>query len=202
MLFKDLKDTLIYTSLFDVSIKKDDKAVAIYVNNAIKDLQSRFSINPKVTVLDINTSVVPLPSDFNRFIDLSYSDDNSNVRFNFEELYNDVTYKLIHSYSNILVVGTPVDRPISVIYEANVTPLDLSASNLDDQEVQIPDLFTNAIILYVGYISHASMDSNIKAENNTYYMRYVAECKRLITAFSTLESNSLDTDYGTAITGI
>jgi len=202
MTFKELKDILSYTTLFDLSIKKDDKAVAIFINNGIKDLQSRFFLNPKADTLVLDNSTVSLPTDFNRFISLQYKDNNEFVRFNVTETYKELEYKLIHSFSGLLVLGSMPNRTINFIYESNISLVDTSEDDYENQVVNIPTTFVNALTLYVGFIAHASMDSNIKAENNTYYMRYIAECKRLAATYSILESNSLDTDYVNPIVGI
>ena len=202
MTFKELKDILSYTTLFDLSIKKDDKAVAIFINNGIKDLQSRFFLNPRASTIILNSDIIPLPTDFNRFISLQYKDNNEFVKFNVTETYNELEYKLIHTFDSLLVLGNIPNKTIDIVYESDIPLIDTSKDDYDNQVVNIPTTFINALTLYVGFVAHASMDSNIKAENNTYYMRYIAECKRLAATYSILESNSLDTDYVNPITNI
>jgi len=204
MLFSELKETLKYTSLYDLGVKDNDKAIAVYVNNGLKDIQSRFSLNPKFTNIILDSNLISLPDKLIRIIDCVYTDTKDPVRFYQDtKIADDHYFKLIHTGSNkILLNGTIPNWSIDLLYEERVPQIDLSLEDMGNEIIDIPDTFINALILYVGFISHASMDSNIKSENNTYYMRYTAECKRLEETYRLLESNSLDTEYKHPIIGI
>ena len=68
---------------------------------------------------------------------------------------------------------------ISVIYKPAPTWLVYIDETSLTQKIPIPPQLIEPLLHYIGYRAHGSMDGNIKAENNTHYMRFVASCDRI-----------------------
>jgi hypothetical protein len=45
--------------------------------------------------------------------------------------------------------------------------------------LSLPQLYTEALINYVAYKTHAIISGDIKAQNNTYYLRFNESCKQI-----------------------
>ncbi len=61
-------------------------------------------------------------------------------------------------------------------------------------EIMLTNVFTQAILDYVAYRAYIGQDGHVDQTNNTYYMRYIADCKMIreagLTAIDNLNSNA------------
>ena len=80
---------------------------------------------------------------------------------------------LMVAYDKVQIPFPQVDDVISIIYgsEPNVM---IDEGTL----VPIPATLLEALLHYIGYRAHGSLDGNIQSENNTHYMRFEASCNR------------------------
>ena len=67
-------------------------------------------------------------------------------------------------------------------------------------DLKVPQVYTDALLNYAAYKAHASVSGSIEGDNNTYYMRYEAACKKIkedgLTNIDNLDSNSKLEDRG------
>lgn len=83
------------------------------------------------------------------------------------------------TYDTIQVPVTADGAYLSIMYKKN--PITLSTT-LDSglfatTDVKIPRGLLEALLNYIGYRAHGSLDGTIEAENNTHLMRFEAACK-------------------------
>ena len=66
--------------------------------------------------------------------------------------------------------------------------------------LDLPEIYTEALLDYVAYKAHASIKGDMKAENNTYYLRFIESCKNIkiagLSNSDNLDSNTKLTDRG------
>lgn len=78
---------------------------------------------------------------------------------------------------------------VSLIYVA--TPDKISPASLD-VEIPVPEQFVEALLHYMGYRAHESMDGNTQAASNTYYAKFEKACDKLQTLGVGIAPDDLD----------
>ena len=178
MTVNDVATQLKYGELRAVASKHDLPAIVSYINLALIDLYGKFKIARSEQLIDLvdNTSIYTLNSNvmvvetvFNELGELAVNDD-SNINSVFTP-----------SYDTLQVPNAKTGAQVSVLYiaspEALVADTDDAITNA--QIVRIPPQLLEPLLHYIGYRAHMSMNGDIKAENNTHYIRYNASCKRI-----------------------
>ena len=178
-------------------------ALINFINLANLELHKKFALISKELVF---TDVLPnsshaIPVDFLFAVSASYKD-GTEIAINNEKtnIIEDVDYSvsvLFPSPFQMLVKGTDIDArdDISLVYIAAPSKATLTTDFLD-----LPEIYTEALLDYVAYKAHASVSGDMKAENNTYYLRFIEAVKNIkingLGNSDNLDSNTKLTDRG------
>ena len=136
-------------------------------------------------------------------ISASYKD-GTEIPINDEStnIISDIDYNvsiLFPTPFEMLVKGTDNNTPprddISLVYIAAPDKVTVTTDFID-----LPETYTEALIDFVAYKAHAAVSGDLKAENNTYYLRYREAIKSIkLTGLANpdnLDSNTKLTDRG------
>jgi len=161
----------------------EDTRVMGYINLGLIELYKRFELKSAeaLITMDENRTLYTLDStDTNVQIDTSamdimaiteaWEESGKQLTVNVE---NDEYGIMTPTYNQVQIPNPAEGEVLSVIYTAGPTWV----SSLTDQ-LQIPISLLEALLHYIGYRAHGSLDGNIQAENNTHYQRFEASVKR------------------------
>jgi hypothetical protein len=174
-----------------------------YINEANLELHKHFGLIQKELVLTnvTNNSLHNVPVDFLYAISATFPDGTeiaiNNERTNFIDKVDYNVSLLFPAPFKILVKGTDnLQRDdISLVYVSIPTIAVLTTDFLD-----LPQVYNEALYNYVAYKAHASVKGDMKAENNTYYLRYNESVKNIrllgMKNSDNLDSNVKLTDRG------
>ena len=184
--------------------QKANKAALInFINLANVEIHKRFSLISKEMVFtDVKpNSLHSIPTDFLYAVSASYSD-GTEIPINNEKtnIVDNVDYNvsiLFPAPFKMLVKGTDENKrdDISLVYVAVPAKATKTTDFLD-----LPEIYTEALLDYVAYKAHASVSGDMKAENNTYYLRFIEAVKNIringLGNSDNLDSNTKLTDRG------
>jgi hypothetical protein len=183
-------EILINSELKQLSLSDDKKAIIGYINTAITVLYSRFDLWEEVAVvtmvdgvnkytIDEQDTNVALDNTDHEFIMINSIFDKEDEKI--EISIKEIDYKIkVPRYGkievpkyNIIKVETPIEGDtLKVNYKA--APKFLT---YEKQAIPLPPQYFEALFHYVGYRAHASVNGDIKGENNTHFMRFEQSCK-------------------------
>jgi hypothetical protein len=174
-----VQDVMDYAKAGELSqVSYNDADVLSYINLGLLELYKRFNLRIGVEALSIRKtmSIYTLRNkDINELISV-YNIDGKELRFrNQESQFTDSCYDIEQLSYNTFIVPNPSDEDLfTFVYKASP----ITVRELDD-EVEMPDAMLEALLHYIGYRAHGSVDGNINAENNTHYMRFEKSCEQL-----------------------
>lgn len=177
MTINDIVNQLKYGELRAIATKDDNYAIVSYINLALQALYNRFPLKTSEQVIQLKSNIAEytLNSDV-MVIEGIYDEngdefdlDNPTSRFSIQQV----------DFETIQVPNPSTGSYISVVYKSS--PAILVYTNESDlsKRISLPPQLLEPMLHYIGYRAHGSMDGNIKAENNTHYMRFVASCDRI-----------------------
>lgn len=165
-----------------LSIKTDISAVMGFINLGLIELYKRFPIVTKehlITILE-GVEIYTLPSDFMWLVgaygEIPYSDSRKNLLnlpINDEE--NPLSVNTV-SWNTVQIPATVTGEFVSLIYVGS--PVLVTADTLGSA-LPIPDQMVEALLNYMGYRGHGSLDGKVDSESNTHYQRFELSVKRL-----------------------
>ena len=179
----DIVTQLKYGELRSIAIKDDNEAIVSYINLCLIVLYGRFNLLTSEYIIDLQDNITEyvMPADYVN-IEVATLEDGTNLPINDEVTFNGVNQV---SYNTIQYPNPVTGTTLSVIYSASPASITYDSTDASTiaaslaQVVPLPSSLVEPLLHYVGYRAHGSMDGNIKAENNTHYMRYEASCKRI-----------------------
>lgn len=162
--------------------EKNRNKLRSFINLANIELHKKFSILQKDMELDfaLNGEEFNLPDDFLHAISCSFKDgDEIAINNDKIRLVNDVDVNVSVMFKDpakLVIKGTDESgrKDMLVAYAASPKLAKSITVNL-----QLPQMYTEALINYVAYKTHAIVSGDMKAENNTYYLRYNESCKQI-----------------------
>lgn len=174
------------------AIKNDDNVMVGFINLGLIELYKRFQLRTGEALVTLRTGKTIYKLDGTDtdvsmdepyfYLIAAYGDRDLN---DYNNSMDDVLP--INSEDDVFSVNTTsydaVQIPlitdgamVSLIYSAK--PAKMVSTSLTD-EVPVPDQFIEALLHYIGYRAHGSMDGNIQTESNTHYMRFEKACDKL-----------------------
>ena len=177
-----------------------DRILVNYINLACIDLYTRFMLDTDVIVVPLETGKLEYVLDgsddtIKKSFDRVLSEDEvSTIHL---AIYNgseiglndqaDPTGVFLKSYDTVLVPFAVDTGILELTYSSNPPMLNSSAIcddkgkllTTDTSKVKLPLSYLVALTLFVGYRASNRLSSDLKTDNNTYYIRYEAECKKL-----------------------
>jgi hypothetical protein len=186
MTVNEVIDDAVKGELKKLAVKDDTPSIVSFINLGMKELYKRFVLDTEEVIIElgrvttdsdpyerISDTVYKMPSDMMK-ITAAYEEDGTEISLNKED---DPLSIMTISWNKIQV---PVATPgafISVIYVK--TPARIGTKTEDLNAVlELPESLEEALLHYIGYRGHGSLDGNIQAENNTHYQRFEASVKR------------------------
>lgn len=183
MTLNDVISQLRYGELRSLAVKDDNIAIASYVNLALIALYGRFTLKMGEQLIPMENNIVDYTLNSDLLIIDSIYDENGN-EFHLDDETS--LFSILQSSYNTIQVPNPVTgSTLSIIY--NQAPDTIIYDDTDAGTIAaslaltipIPPQLLEALLHYIGYRAHGSVNGDIKAENNTHYMRYEAACKRI-----------------------
>jgi len=166
-----------YGELHSLAIKNDNIAITSYVNLALQALYNRF-------MLKVSEQIIPMKDNI---VEYTLNDDVMTIEGIYDEngdefaLDDDTNlFSILQvDFETIQVPNPSTGATLSVIYKASpkiLTYVDESSLN---SRIPIPPQLLEPLLHYIGYRAHGSVHGDIKAENNTHYMRFIASCNEI-----------------------
>jgi hypothetical protein len=175
MLVSDIINIAKYGELQQLAVKNNTEAVLSYVNMGVLELYKRFKLGIKVEIVRINplVSVYTLVNSDIMKVETVYDADGRELKF--PSIIGSEDYDIKPIGHTTFMLKKPKVEDIAFVYTSAPTLL----TDLTDV-VPIPQSMTEALLHYIGYRGHGSVDGMINTENNTHYMRFDKSCKALL----------------------
>ena len=177
-----------------------------YVNLANLALHKRFHLLIKTLELDnpLNGEEFALPANFLAAVHAYYTEDFDPVTIKDDsvKLVNKIDTSvsiLMPEPFKIVIKGTDSKTPkrTQILLKYAAAPKKATSATTD---LKVNEVYTEAMLNYSAYKAHSAISGDIKDENNTYYLRYEASCKQLISSGmwgnNEIEVNTKLTDNG------
>lgn len=182
MTLQQVVDMAVNGELKSIAAKDDVAGIVQYINLGMIELYKRFPLKMEEHIVALQTGVetYKMPSDF-MWIAAAYGeipiDDQDTIvtQLPVNEEDNPLSVNTV-SWNTLQVPQSVTGSYISIMYVA--APKYLTTSDLS-KDIELPPQMIEALLHYVGYRAHASMNGNIQAENNTHYTRFEQSCKRI-----------------------
>ena len=169
--------------LKQLAIKNDVNAVIGFINLGLIELYKRFPIETKEYIIEIIDGVkeYSLPSDFMWIMD-AYGEvpvaanltTVNRLPINDEE--DPLTVNTV-GWNKLQIPTATSGQYVSIIYV--VSPVKITELTLNDP-LPIPEQFIEALLNYIGYRGHGSIDGKIDTESNTHYQRFEMSVARIV----------------------
>jgi len=160
--------------------EKNRKKLTTYLNLANIELYKKFNISVKTLELDFALAgeEFSIPDDYLHAINGEFKDDgediplNNNTKDVVDEVDSLVSIILVDP-TKVLIKGTDAKgRKDMLLKYASAPKL---AKNIRSK-LELPHTYTEALLNYAAYKAHVSVSGDMKAENNTYYLRFKNRC--------------------------
>ena len=186
----------------ETQLKNQDK-LRTYINLANIELHKKFDIIQKEMELDnaIAGEEYRLPDDFLHAINVTYTDGDevaiNNTKKHIVDGVDQLVSVLLTDPSKAIVKGTDSEGRVSMLLTYAASPALAKSVNI---KLYLSPTYTEALLNYAAYKAHASVSGDMKAENNTYYLRFRESCKQIqllgLTNPDNLDSNTKLVDNG------
>ena len=171
---KDVMDMAKISSLNNLAIAKNDDALIKFIYLGVSELYRRFNlsiksetvlINENLTLYELRNPDVSLL--LNVYDKLGRELKQTDV-FN----SNDYDYKLLNFRSFLL--KKPCNGVLFAVYKAS--PIVFKDS---DDIIDLPDAMIGALLTYVAYVGHSTVNRDNINEASSYYQRFDLACREL-----------------------
>jgi hypothetical protein len=177
MTLNDVVNQLKYGELRSIATKDDNAAIISYVNLALQALYNRFTLKVSEQIIPLQDNVVEYTLNPDLMVIEGIYDENGD-EFELDDPTSLFSIMQV-DFETIQIANPANGATLSVIYKPAPTTLTYVDETSLTQKIPIPPQLTEPLLHYIGYRAHGSMDGNIKAENNTHYMRFVASCDKI-----------------------
>ena len=166
-----------YGELRSIAVKDDNYAITAFLNLALVALYSRFNIATGEQIIDLKSNISEYKLDPDVMVIEGIFDENGDE---FDLNNTDSLFSINQiSFDTIQVSNTADGASISVIYKSLPPVITYSDSSSLNTIIPLPTQLIEPLLHYIGYKGHSSVNGDIKAENNTHYMRYEASCREI-----------------------
>ena len=157
-----------------------------YVNLANLALHKRYHLLQKTFELDnpLDGEEFALPTDFLVPIHAYYATDFEEVSIkdsaiNLVNKIDTAVSILMPAPFKALIKGTDDKKRTPILLKYAAAPKKAASASVD---LKINEVYTEALLNYAAYKAHSAISGDIKDENNTYYLRYEASNKQLVSS--------------------
>ena len=156
-----------------------------YLNLANLAIHKRFHLLQKQFEIDnpANDEEYALPSDFLAPIYAYYNDTEAEeipIKDTYRKIVDNVDTAvslLIPEPFKITVKGTDTSKRPQIILIYAASPTVITQVN---HSLNVNNVYTEAVLNYAAYKAYSAISGDIKAENNSYYLRYESNCRQII----------------------
>jgi len=179
-------DLAVKGELKKLAVKDDTDSIISFINLGMIELYKRFPLDTEEVIIElgrvtdnndsyerISDTVYKLPNDL-MYISAAYEEDGTEISINKED---DPLSIMTISWNKIQVPVATSGAYISVIYVKEPELIVNTPATLAE-DIELPVQLVEALLHYIGYRGHGSIDGNIQAENNTHYQRFEASVQR------------------------
>ena len=165
-----------------LAVKDDLQAVLGFINLGLIELYKRFPIEVNEFIIPIEEGkfIYELPNDFMWAVEAKIGVPLVNGDVIVKDIaLNDPDTEMsvnIVSYNKVQIPIGIDGVWVSIIYVG--TPKPITEEDLDCP-LPIPDQMIEALLNYIGYRGHGSVDGNINAESNTHYQRFEMSIRKI-----------------------
>ena len=155
-----------------------------YLNLANLAIHKRFHLIQKQFEIDnpANDEEYALPSNFLAPIYAYYNDTEAEeipIKDTYRKIVDNVDTAvslLIPEPFKITVKGTDTSKRPQIILIYAASPTVITQVN---HSLNINNVYTEAMLNYAAYKAYSAISGDIKAENNSYYLRYESKCRQI-----------------------
>ena len=184
----------------------NQKKFISYINLANLAIHKRFHLIQRIFEIDhpMNDEEYTLPSDFLVPIYAYYAGQEPQDEIPIKDTYKKIVDSTDVAVSILLpepfkavIKGTDTEarKNIELVYAASPPKVTRVTT-----ELNLSDVYTEALLNYAAYRAYSAISGDIKAENNSYYLRYESNCRQIVTSGlggdNEIETNTKLTDNG------
>ena len=170
----DIVEIAKFTFLNNLAISRNDKALIKFTHLGVSELYRRFnlSIKSETIITSSNLSLCELKnSDVSLLLSVY---DRTGRELRQTDIMDSITYEFkILNYRSFMLKN-PTDGLLYAIYKASPIPLE----NLEDR-IDLPDAMIDALLTYVAYIGHSTINKDNINEASAYLQRFDIACREL-----------------------
>lgn len=173
LIVKDIIDIAKVSHLRNLAVAKDDDAIIKFIHLGISELFNRFNLSIKVEAINTNTELALYEirnEDINMLLSI-YNSDGQELKQT-DVLGGDYDYKLINYRSFLL--RKPKNDLLFAVYKASPKRV----TDLEDK-VDLPEAMTDALLIYIAYMGHSSINKDNVNEASAYLKRFDQACHEL-----------------------
>ena len=183
---QDVGDLSVNPSQSQTALQETNRKKFInYLNLANLAIHKRFHLLQKQYEIDnpANDEEYALPSDFLAPIYAYYNDTEAEeipIKDTYRKIVDNVDTAvslLIPEPFKITVKGTDTSKRPQIILIYAASPPVISQVN---HSLNVNNVYTEAMLNYAAYKAYSAISGDIKAENNSYYLRYESNCRQII----------------------
>ena len=183
---QDVGDLSVNPSQSPTALQETNRKKFInYLNLANLAIHKRFHLLQKQFEIDnpANDEEYALPSDFLAPIYAYYNDTEAEeipIKDTYRKIVDNVDTAvslLIPEPFKITVKGTDTSKRPQIILIYAASPTVITQVN---HSLNVNNVYTEAMLNYAAYKAYSAISGDIKAENNSYYLRYESNCRQII----------------------
>ena len=173
MLVQDIVD-LAKIKLQNLTVSKNDSALIKFTFLGVSELFRRFNLSIKAETILVNENLAMYElrnSDVSMLLGIY---DITGRELTQTDIYNsqNYDYKMVNYKSFLL--RKPFNGILYTVYKASPTVFkDMN------EEIDLPDSMIDALLCYICYMSHTTINKNNVNESNVYQQRFDIACKEL-----------------------
>ena len=177
MTLGDVVTQLKYGELQSLAVKDDNTAITSYVNLALQALYNRFTLKVSEQIIPLKDNIVEYTLNEDVMTIEGIYDENGD-EFALDDDTNLFSVQQV-DFETIQVPNPSTGATLSVIYKASPKILIYTDESSLNNRIPAPPQLLEPLLHYIGYRAHGSINGDIKAENNTHYMRFIASCNEI-----------------------
>jgi hypothetical protein len=160
-----------------IEIVDAEKQILSYINLGLIELYKRFNLKTDelVVVMEAAKTIYTITEPTFNNVYMVYDENGDYYSLNEEE---DPLSILTPSYNTLQVPNPVAGEALYVLYNASPTKL-VWVDDLSTLTVEIPPMMLEALLHYIGYRAHGSINGNVDGENNTHYIRFESSCNKI-----------------------